>query len=349
MVVVWQINSNLNQTFGMPVNKNAMLRYRIIDSCLTNNLRKYPSLQDIIAKIEDQLGSSISISMVNKDLSQMRSLYGAPIKYSQQHGGYFYEEDGYSIIDQPLTPDELAALDYSTALLNSLKGTHLFKHFENAINKLIQGYRISSVLEKSSHQILDVEKPLSDGGSDWLKPILEKIVNRESLRFAYKRFDHPEKEYLISPYLLKEYRSRWYVIGAQHSDKNLRVFALDRLQDILYSEEAFLYTDNFNPQEYFNYSFGITQVTHMNPEEVELLFDETTAHYIRSMPLHHSQRILKEDEHGLQVKLTVYPTRELIMSILSYGKGVKVLGSEKLKKLVKEEIVTMAKQYNYEV
>src|SRR5690606_14330970 len=99
-----------------------------------------------------QLGTTISTSMVNKDLSQMRSLYDAPIKYSPTHNGYFYEIEGFSIIDQPLTPDEVEALDYSTALLDALKGTPLFRHFENAINKLIQGYRISSVLEKSTHQ-----------------------------------------------------------------------------------------------------------------------------------------------------------------------------------------------------
>lgn len=326
-----------------------MLRYRIIDSCLTNKMRKYPSLQDIIEKIEAQLGTSISVSMINKDLSQMRNLYGAPIKYSTPNKGYYYDEEGFSIIDLPLTPDEVAALDYSTALLDSLKGTNLFSHFENAINKLIQGYRISSVLEKSPHQILQVEKALSDGGSDWLKPILQKIVNRESIRFLYKRFGHEEKQYIISPYLLKEYRSRWYMIGTLHADKSLRVFALDRLQDILYSEEKFMDTSDFDPENFFRFSFGITQVKHMKPEKVELLFDETTAHYIRTMPLHQSQRILKEDASGLLVELTVYPTRELIMAILSFGKGVKVVGSKKLQSMLKEEIQTMAKHYTYEV
>src|SRR5690606_29235645 len=121
---------------------------------------------------------------------------------------------------------------------------------------------------------------------------------RESMRFIYKKFGNEEKEYVLSPYLLKEYLNRWYVIGTLHSEKSLRVFALDRLQDILYSEEKFMENPDFDPEKYFRYSFGITQVTHMQPEKVELLFDKRNAFYINTMPLHHSQRIVKEDDAG---------------------------------------------------
>ncbi|MBX2940199.1 MAG: WYL domain-containing protein [Ferruginibacter sp.] len=329
----------------MPVNKNALLRYRIIDSCLTNRMRKFPSLEDIIQKIEEQSGAGISVSMLNKDLSQMRTLYGAPIKYDRNHNGYFYEEEGFSIMEFPLTGDEIEALDYSTALLETLKGTRMFRHFENAINKLIEGYRISTVLEKSTSQILQVEKPLSDGGSDWLEPMLEAIVNRAAIHLRYQRFGSLEKEHIVSPYLIKEYRNRWYVIGMVHAYSDVRVFALDRVVDAQPVDEKYIQSDDFDADTYFHYSFGITQVMHMQPESIVLKFSPEQSPYIRTMPLHHSQETLEDTEDGLRIQLTVYPTRELVMTVLSYGKEVEVKGSRLFKKMVEDEINTMQKMY----
>lgn len=329
----------------MPVNKNAMLRYRIIDNCLNSKQRKYPSLEFIIERIEAQLDTKISVSMLNKDLKQMRDTYDAPIKYSHQHGGYYYDADHFSILDFPLTPDEVEALDYSTALLNSLKGSHLFSHFENAINKLIEGYRISSVVGNSTSPILQVEQPLADGGSYWLKDILQAIVNRSALRFLYQGFGKEEKEYILSPYLVKEYRNRWYMVGWVHGYRELRVFALDRLQDLLYTEESYIASENFDAEEFFQYSFGITQVDHMDPIEAKLYFKNPSAHYVKSMPLHHSQKILMEDSKGIEVEIKVYPTKELVMTLLSYGNEVTVISPQLLVKMMKKEIKAMQSLY----
>ena len=147
----------------MPVNKNALLRYRIINACLTNRQRRYPTLEQIIEKIEEQTGEQISDSTVTKDFQQMRNIYDAPIKYNAFHKGYYYTEEGFSIDGIPLTDEEKEALDYSTALLHQIKDTRIFKQFENAINKVIEGYRVSKILGKSETQILQVEEPVKTG------------------------------------------------------------------------------------------------------------------------------------------------------------------------------------------
>ena len=81
----------------MPLNKSALLRYRVIDSCLTNRNNKYPTLQFIITKIEEALDGSISDSMLNKDLAAMKEIYDAPIHYDRYHKGYCYTEADFSI------------------------------------------------------------------------------------------------------------------------------------------------------------------------------------------------------------------------------------------------------------
>ena len=76
----------------MPANKSALLRYRFIDTCLTNTLRKYPSMRFIVESVEEQQGKTLSSSMFTKDIENMRKMFSAPIKYNREEKGYCYLE-----------------------------------------------------------------------------------------------------------------------------------------------------------------------------------------------------------------------------------------------------------------
>lgn len=329
----------------MPANKSALLRYRIIDACLTNSLRKYPSMDYIIKKIEEQLDTSLSNSMFTKDIENMRRIYTAPIQYDRIHKGYCYTEPDFSISSFPLSHAEIEALDFSTALLQQLKNTPMFHHFETAINKVIDGYRISKILGKSETQLLQVEEPVREEGSKWLDIILKGITNKEALKVIYQGFGKPEKLHQFSSYLLKEYHNRWYAIGYSVAAKNILVLALDRIKEVKPCKDKYISDNNFTPAIYFKYSFGITQINDGKAEKVELLFTPFQAPYILTQPLHHSQEIVSNDSKGLHIKLNVYITHELIMSVLSYANNVKVLAPKRLVKQIKEQIEEMGEQY----
>lgn len=329
----------------MPVNKSALLRYRIIDACLTNTLHTYPSLDFIVKKIEEQLDTSLSASMFNKDIQQMKKIYGAPIKFDRFHNGYCYTERDFSIKEFPLTQDEIEAMDFSTALFQQLKGTKMLEQFENAINKVIEGYRISKITGKPENQILQIEEPLKTEGNRWLEVILRSIKERNCLKITYQGFGREEKEHEFSAYLLKEYRNRWYAVGFSKRAKNILVFALDRINTIAPSKGKYVPDDNFIPSKFFNYSFGITQVHEADPQKVVLSFLPEQAEYVITQPLHHSQKMLVKNNDGVTIELNVYLTQELKMMILSYGESVRVLSPPALKKEIKERIAKMAELY----
>lgn len=329
----------------MPANKSALLRYHIIDSCLTNSLRKYPTMEFIIAKIEEQLDIPLSNSMFTKDIESMRRIYSAPIVYARAEKGYCYTEAGFSIKSFPLSHDEIEALDFSTALLQQLKDTPMFHHFETAINKVIEGYRICKVLGKSETQILQVEEPVKTEGSNWLEPLLKGITQKKCLLVHYHGFGRPAKDHSFSPYLLKEYRNRWYAIGFSSTAKNILVLALDRIMNISSSKENYVSDNDFTPAAFFKYSFGITQVNGIKAEKVTLLFTPLQAPYILTQPLHHSQKVISNDAKGLHIEMIVYITRELIMCILSYAENVKVLGPITLIKEISGHIGEMGRLY----
>jgi len=329
----------------MPVNKNALLRYYAIDACLTNSMRPFPNLEQIQQRVMQQLDGEISISMINKDLAQMRDLYAAPIKYDKVRKGYCYATPGYSIKSLPLSEEEIAALDYSTALLQQLKGSRIFDQFETAINRLIEGYRVSKLIGKSEKQLIQVEEPVSTGGNQWLEIILQAIVSQTQLTIDYAKFGAAVKQHLVSPYLIKEYRNRWYVVGHAAANGKILILALDRIQQIQKSKSRFYADPGFQAEDYFQYSFGITHTASAAPEKIVVTFDKEQAPYILAQPLHYSQVVLHESNKGVTIQLTVYITTELLMTLLSYGAGLEVKEPLALRKKMQEKIAAMQAVY----
>ena len=329
----------------MPLNKNATLRFRIIDDCLTNTMRPYPTLKQIIDKICELCGP-VSESSISKDFGQMRRIYQAPIVFSNFHKGYHYTEPRFSIKQFPLTEDEVQALDFSTALLSTIKNTTLLQHFENAINKVIEGYRISKIIGKSVNSIIQTELSTSTVGQQWLEPILRNITEgKTALTITYQPFGKEVKQHIFSAYLLKEYHNRWYVIGFSSQKKQVITLSFDRIEALNHSTAAYYRDTQFNVQEYFQYSFGITQLQNEQPYKVVLSFTPQTAPYILSQPLHQSQTIIQSTDTEVIAELNVYITKELLMSILSFGAEVKVIAPAILQKQLKNEITRLRKVY----
>lgn len=331
----------------MPINKNAAFRYKIIDSCLRNNRKRYPGLQFIQEKVTEALGlnSFISVSSLNKDFKAMRDFYKAPIKYSYREGGYYYDDPDFSINNYPFSPDEIEALDVSTAFLRQLKYSGFFKNFETVVNKLLNGYRIGDISGLENAKIIQTEEPASDNGVGWIALLLEAIVCKNQVSVKYQRFntDQP-KTHHFSPYVLKEYRNRWYVTGYSIEAKSLTSLVLDRVQSIELLKEGFVQDPHFEEDKYFTYSFGATVHPLAAPEKVELLFNKSLEGYFKTKPLHHTQQ-LQQSKDGILVQIECYITPELEMTILSYGEQVKALAPHTLVQRIKKRVEALSYVY----
>ena len=128
----------------MPANKYALLRYRIIDRCLTNPGKPFPTKEELRQACEDALygsdGEHISISTVEKDLWAMRNEadlgFYAPIEYHRDERGYHYTEEGYSINDVQLNDDDLDAIRFATNTLIQFRDLPIFQQFDQALGKI---------------------------------------------------------------------------------------------------------------------------------------------------------------------------------------------------------------------
>jgi len=132
----------------MPHIKNALIRYRIIDKCLRNKYKPYPSKQELREACEESLfgsndGEHICDSTIEKDLFAMRMEHDAPIKYSKLHRGYFYEDPEFTINDIPLTNDDLEAISFAAQTLMQFRDVEMFRQFGSAIDKIADRVNIS--------------------------------------------------------------------------------------------------------------------------------------------------------------------------------------------------------------
>jgi len=221
----------------MPVNRNALIRYRTIDKCLQNRRRKW-TIEDLIEACSEALyeyegtDRPISLRTIRLDLKTMRSEqlgYNAPIIVTDKKY-YTYEDPEYSITNIPLTTQDLGILQEVSNLLRQFKGFNHFNEVSEMINKLED--KIYSEQHRQA-PVIDFEKNELLTGLEWLDQLYKSIIEKSTLNITYQSFKARQAgELIFYPYLLKEYRNRWFVLGMHKKDKQLLTLALDRIQNI---------------------------------------------------------------------------------------------------------------------
>ncbi len=315
----------------MPANKYALIRYRVIDRLISNKYKPYPGVLDLMDGCSEALGKEVSKSTIEKDLASMKNDLGlgyeAPIKFSKEYQGYYYEDPEYSIEDIPLSTEEINAIRMAANTLYQFKNIGLFKQYDAAIDKILNKVKLSPVENNKAAEVIQFEQAETVSGQEFLTDLFNAAVHRNKVSFNYLNYrTEVVSSRIIHPYLLKEYANRWYVIGLDENKNNYRVFGLDRISDLQLSQDSFERKKRFKPANYFKYSIGITAPAEEEPVEVVLECNALLKKYLESQPLHASQRI-KADI----ITLKVIPTYELKEKLIGFGNQVKVVSPQSLK------------------
>ena len=319
----------------MPVNKYALLRYRIIDSCISNRYKPYPTKEELRQACEDHLygsqGEVISESTIEKDLWAMRNEtelgYNAPIAYHAGHRGYYYTDPEYTIKDIALHDEEVDAIRFAAQVLYQFKGIEPFNQFEKAIEKIMNKVSVPYLAGgKEDTSAIQFEAAPGDMGSEHLGTLLEAIHKQVQVRMKYQKFTADVAgEYVLNPLLLKEYRNRWYLIAYRAERNKIQSFGLERIRSLELTENIFTPPADFDPDHYFSKSIGITASADAKPVKVRFKTSPVTARYIETQPVHQSQKLLNENTEWSEFEIEVLITEELIMYFLSLGVHVQVM------------------------
>jgi predicted DNA-binding transcriptional regulator YafY len=334
----------------MAVNKSAFQRYRIIDRCIRNSAKPFPSKKELREACEEELfgtnESHICDSTIEKDLRYMRVEHDAPIKFNRLNNGYYYSDEKYALDKMPLTDVDVDAIKMATNILSQFKNTNLFQQFEVAIDKIVDRVNISNdVQDVAIEKYVQFETVHKIEGNEHLEQILEAIKGNKVIQFGYQSYQSSiAKIRRVHPYLLKEYRNRWYLIGKSELKDKILTFGLDRVYDLELLSQNFKKDQDFSADRFFKHAIGITTSDEL-PVDLKIETNEVLSKYLLSQPLHHSQVFTGEKKGRYQFTYYLLITYELKMQLLGFGSDLKVLAPNQLIEDIKSTSKTVFSQY----
>lgn len=328
----------------MAKNKNYSLRERIIDDYLRRGWYSRQQLEDACNRELEAHGEYpiTSRQTIHNDLLTISRKYNVSIDTHMRGRTTFYryQDHRFTIYKSELTHDDFSRLKETFQILKRFEGMPQFEWVDELELRLNMGLR----RQADNRKIVSFEDFRYNTGMNYFTFIFDAICDKITLKVDYKAFKRSEsKAFIISPYHLKEYNNRWYVIGKSPGYMRCSIFALDRIESLINAGLPYEDTD-IDFEEYFENVIGVT-ISDKPVERVELWVDTQQLNYLKTKPLHRSQCIYYEDEKGGRVEYDVIPNFELEQAILSQGEHVKVLAPESLKERIAERVRKLHQNY----
>jgi len=305
--------------------------------------KSYPNVPKLANWME------VSQRTVERDIEYMRDRLGAPIQYNRCRRGYHYEDNNFQLPPLRLTEGELAALFLGQKLLTQCAGTPLEGAMRSAVEKivLLMPDGITVDLSSLEHVIsFDVETLRGDERrlAEIYNQLAGAIERKNTVWLKYYGISRDEvNERNVDPYHLRYFQGAWYLVGYCHLRKNIRIFALDRIQEILQITHSFEMDTSFNIQEFLCSTLGIHFDS--DPQEVIIKFDSHQARWIRERKWHSTQKIEHQPDGSLVLSMNVCGMGEVKRWVLGFGCHAEVIRPESLRKEVQLEVEKM--YWNY--
>lgn len=334
----------------MPVGKYPFFRYKIINECLTNKRKPYPSFEDFQNALSEN-DIHLEKRALESDLHAMRYDkrlgYNAPIAYSRKHDGYYYTDPDYNLEKLPLSADEVEAFGIIVESFKRFRGAEVLQHVEGMFDKLdkVVMKQLKTTRSRVSYTVVDFDKVPYSKGVEHFDKLYQAAVRQQPLLIAYKKFeDDKVNEHVFHPYLLKEYKFRWYVMGYSEKRRAKLILALDRIENIANHKGDFKLYKGIEVQKYFDHTIGVT-INKSDVKEIRLWFSRLQGNFIKTQHLHATQKIVSDTADGMVVTLQLIPNYELLQVLLSFGSQVKVLAPESLRDELKQTLLKSLSMY----
>ena len=334
----------------MPINKNALLRYQILDRCFSDRHRRY-EIEDLVDKVNEALldlyGKTVSLRQIRADITYMRDRvsYNAPIVARPIEGRrcyYTYEDPHFSIFSNELTVEEVKNL------LSTIDMLGRYRSPKNAwLEEVISSLELRFGIKAKREKIVSFEQNEQLKGIEFLSDLIDAIINHQPLKMTYRPYKGDEQTMVIHPHYMKQYNSRWFLFGLEdHGEYGMSPVnkALDRIVKFSVAKVPFVENDQIEYETYFDDIVGVTHDRkHPDVEHVVLRFAKERFPYVVSKPIHQSLQIVDAEEGTLSIDVRI--NRELEQNIFSFGQQVEVLSPEWFRTQIKEKYKEIIKLY----
>lgn len=339
----------------MPANKNALIRYKTIDNCLRNTYRRW-TLNDLVDACSDALydcegiSKGVSVRTVQMDLQTMRSDklgYNAPIEvYDQKY--YRYSDPDFSIMNMPMSENDYQVLHEAVDMLRQLDNFEQFAEMSDVVSRLQDKLAISKHNRKP---IVHFDNVPNLKGLKLLNPLYNYIAQRQSLRIMYQPFSaRKPQQYVVFPYLLKEFRNRWFLFCSRATDLLMFNLALDRIVSVEPIDVPYRDNPQFDSEHFFDNVIGVTKNIGNKPQHITFRATREQSHYIATKPVHPSQKLVScnPNDGSCIFSIDVVINIEMYSIMMSFGPGVKLLSPRQAVTFMAKKLRQAAAQYDAE-
>lgn len=331
----------------MPRNKNSIIRYQTLDRCFSNRGRMY-FMEDLIDACSEALKefnypeASVSRRQIFEDIRYMESEQGWSIPLQRFNYGrrayYRYSDTSFSINQSPLNPDEWDLLRSAISLTNRVFGEGPFSGISRLFSKVDKTAGCKNLTRFVSYD----ENPYVEGLAV-LPDLFNSIVNRRVIRVVYQSFTAIEPvEFVLSPLHLRQYQGRWFLFGFDNSKGYITTLPTDRIKSIAETSDMYDPAGETVFEDWFEDIVGVTRRHDQEPETVELKILGDSIPYVKSKPLHGSQKTISQTDKELFLSLQLIPNYEFDKLLLGLGKNLVIIGPESYKLHFKRIIIGMA-------
>lgn len=316
----------------MPTIKNSFERHKVLDRCFRDRTKKY-FMDDLVRIVNEDTfyyyGTSVSGRTIRKDISYMMDSegYSAPItKGMDGHRAYYYYNDrDYSIMNLPMSQQEMTQLSETIKMLSRFKGLPDCSWMEEVLVRFEDTFQLT---EHPKGIVSFAQNPYLRGMNHFA-PLFDYIISKAVLRITYHKFRKSSEIREIHPYQLRQHNNRWFLIGYEPCMADrlpVVTIPLDRIdciecaQDVIYQEYR-----GFDLDEYFDQVVGVSVNIGAKKELIGIKASYPAAAYIESKPLHRSQRIIEKNCDYIIFEYSLIPNYEFETILLGYMDECEIL------------------------
>lgn len=181
---------------------------------------------------------------------------------------------------------------------------------------------------------------------DYLAVLLEAMKENHTVSITYCAFGKMKSyTFPIEPYCVKLFEDRWYVLAHNVQYDDIRIYGLDRIEDLKVEDRTFKLPKDFSASDFFSSYYGIVTNMNIKPERIVIRVYRDHIPYINSLPLHHSQKLLEDNSEYADFELYLAPTYDFVMRLLHVGAMIEVVSPASLRKTMKGWISDMYNLY----
>lgn len=302
---------------------------------------RYPNAATIAAHFE------VSEKTARRTLEFMREQMKMPIAYAAEHRGWYYTEPGYALPMVDLTEGDLVAILLAEKLSRQYRGTAIGRQVGHAFEKVLKA--MTSVVSVDFRALAEAwsfeAAATSELEPEIFRQLGQAVQQRRQVEMLYYTASSGELKWRrVNPLHLRNYLGDWYLVAHDHLRGRELDFHCGRIRELRVQEERFEWPPGFELETYLNAGFGMIRGS--EPIEVEIVFDEYQARWMRERVRFHPTET-REELPGGELKLTMQVTAldGVKRFVMQYGSHARVVRPGELRQQIREEIEAMKQVY----